>query len=57
MIMTVQSVCSFRIPKEQSDAQKFEELNPECEKVETANWIHFKKIDKYTVKKMWGTKE
>lgn len=53
MVMTVQSVCSFKVPEELADAQKFEKLNTECEKVETTGWIHFKKIDKYRVGKLW----
>lgn len=53
MVMTVQSICSFKVPEEWADAQKFEKLNTECEKVETTGWVHFKKIDKYHVGKLW----
>lgn len=57
MKMTVQSVCSFKIPEEWADAQKFEKLNHDCEKVETTGWIHFKKIDQYNVGRLWGDGE
>lgn len=53
MIMTVQSVCSFHLPDERRDAEKFGKMNPECEKVDTGMWIHFKKIDKYKCGKLW----